>query len=260
MGPKATGVRTRASGMLGRLGWLLPILVVVGCGASTLPAIHSEPERLAVARQMMARREWNIAIELLKGYISANAGSADVDEAIERLGECYLAKKDWPSAAVEFERLLRDYPESDSSGTASFRLGEALFGQARPRDFDQEYTHKALEQWQSYLRSFPGHWLNAEAERKIVVTRRRLALKLLDTARLYLKLKFLSPARIYYERVAQEYADTGLESDALLGVAMCDAKAGKKAEAIEGFKVVEERFAGQPIAARAAHERSRLER
>ena len=63
-----------------------------------------------------------------------------MDEAIYLLGHCYLRSKDYPNAQVEFERLLRDYPESDSSGSAAYRLGEALRGQSRPADFDQDFT------------------------------------------------------------------------------------------------------------------------
>jgi outer membrane protein assembly factor BamD len=233
--------------------------VLCGCGASTIPAVHSEAERLAVARRLMVRGQWTVAVDLLKTYIENNAGSADVDEAIYLLGQCYLRTKDWTSASIEFERLLRDYPESDSSGSASFRLGEAIFGQARPPDFDQEYTFKALTQWQGYLRSYPGHWLNGEAERKVALARRRLATKLLNTGRLYFKLKLHDPARVYFERVAREYSDLDVVGDAWLGLALIEATTGKKAQAIQRLRDIEERFPGQAIAARAAHERARLE-
>ena len=231
-----------------------------GCGASTIPAVHSEAERLAVARRLMAQGQCGTSIELLKTYIENNGGSADVDQAIYLLGECYLRTKDWTAASIEFERLLRDYPESDSSGSASFRLGEATFGQARPPDFDQEHTLKALNQWQSYLRAYPEHWLNAEAERKVALARRRLATKLLNTGRLYYKLKLHEPARVYFERVAEEYGDLDVVGDAWLGLALVEATKGKKVQAIARLKEIEERFPGQSIAARAAHERARLER
>ena len=247
--------------------WGCPLLLialflpgVMGCGASTIPSIHSEAERLALARRYMAKGQWTSAIELLKTYIANNAGSADVDEAIYLLGESYLHVKEWTSASVELERLLRDYPESDSSASAAYRLGEAYYGQSRPPDFDQDFTTKALTQWQSYLRQNPGHWLNAEAEQKVAMARRRLATKLLNTARLYLKLKLSDPARLYFERVAVEYGDTGLEADAWLGMALSDAMAGRRADAIERLKQLEAEYSGRPIADRAARERARLER
>jgi len=246
--------------------WIVPCVLALalgvtaaGCGGGVIPAVHSEPERLEAARRAMAKRDYNIAIELLKGYITANAGSKDVDEAVYRLGQSYLATRDFPAAALEFERLLRDYPESDSSGSASFRLGEALYGQARPPDFDQDFTLKALDQWHDYLQTYPGHWLNAEAERKIGVARMKLAKKLSATGRLYLKLHLPGPARVYFNRILDEYADTPYTGEARFGLAVASEMQGDRKAAIEEFRQVEALHPG-PLARRAAYERERLER
>jgi len=235
------------------------LVVLLGCGASTVPSIHSEPERLTVARQLMEKRQWMVASDLLKSYIANSAGSKDVDEAIELLGECLLHNKDWAGATVEFERLLRDYPESDSAGSAAYGLGEAYYGQSRGPDFDQEMTAKAIEQWQSYLRDYPEHWLNPKANERLAVARRKVATKLLTTARLYSKMGFYEPSRIYFERVEHDFGDLDIAADAMMGLAQIDMKRGRNAEAIARLQVVEERFHGQPVAARAARERARLE-
>jgi len=197
---------------------------------------------------------------MLKSYVANNGGSRFVDEAIYRLGMSYIGAKEYPSAQVEFERLVRDYPESDSAGSASYRLGEVLFDQTRGKDFDQEYTHKALEQWQDYLVSYPGHWLNATAQRRVAEVRARLASKLADAGHLYLKLKLPGPARVYFRRVVNEYADTPGVAEARFGLAMCDAQQGRRAAAIEQLRQVEADHPGGELARRAASERARLER
>ena len=251
---------TRVTGALPlRVAIALLALSLAGCAASTLPAVHSDAERLELARKEARDRDWTTAIELLKTYIDRNAGSASVDEAISLLGDCYLHAKEYANAAVEFERLQRDYPESDSSGSAAFRLGEALFGQTRPTDFDQEFTIKALEQWERYLRGYPGHWLNADAQRQIALCRSRLAKKLVDNGNLYLKLRLALPARVYFRRVEVEYPDTPQVGDAMIGVARCDALEGHTAEAVAYLKDLESRFPGQPLGNRAARERVRIE-
>lgn len=238
---------------------LVATTTLTGCGASVLPAIHSDTERLALAKRLRDERKFSTAATLLRNYIDLNAGSADIDEAIYLLGESELGMKDWVAASASFERLLRDYPESDSAGSASFRLGEALYGQARPPDFDQDFTRRAIEQWQTYLRTYPGHWRNAEAESRIVRARTQIAEKLIATGKLYLKLKLYEPARVYFQRVESEFSDTPLVGDALIGLAICDARQGKKSEAIERLRQLESQFTGQPLAARAARERARLE-
>jgi outer membrane protein assembly factor BamD len=243
-----------------RLASLLLPLVLAGCGAGLLPAIHSEAERLSVARSLHDRGEFAAAAELLKLYVSANAGAADVDQAIYLLGHCYLKTKEWTLASGEFDRLLRDYPESDSGAAARFGLAEAEFAQSRPVDFDQEYTLKAMGDWERYLRDYPGHWQNGEATARILTCRTRLADKLVRTGVLYLQLKLPEPARVYFRKVTLEYPDTVWVPEAELGLAMCDARQGRRDEAIVQLKGIEERYAGRPVAERAAHERKRLER
>ena len=235
-------------------------LALAGCGAGVVPPIHSEAERLSVARGLHDRGDFSAAAELLKVYVSNNIGAADVDQAMFLLGHCYLKTKDWPSASAEFERLLRDYPESDSSAAARFALAEVEFAQSRKPDFDQEFTNKALEDWQRYLRDFPGHWQNDEAANRIMACRTRLADKLVRTGTLYLKLRLPDPARVYFRMVTQEYPDTVWVAEAELGLAMCDIRQGRRAEAITQLKGIEERYTGKPVAEKAARERKRLER
>lgn len=232
---------------------------LAGCGAGVLPAIHSEEERLAVARRLLDQGEYVTASELLRTYVANNAGSADVDQAIYLLGEAQLRNKEYPSAATEFERLLRDYPESDSSAAARFGLAESQLAQSRPPDFDQEFTHRALAEWQRYLNDFPGHWQNAAARERVMLCRTRLADKLVRTGALYLKLRLPRPARVYFEMVATDYADTAFVSEAEMGLAMCDVREGKRPEAIARLESIEARYPGRPIAERAARERKRLE-
>lgn len=243
-----------------RLASLLCVLVLAGCGASTLPAIHSEEERLAAARRLLDRGEYTSASELLKVYVANNAGSAEVDQAIYLLGYAHLKNKEWIEAAGEFERLLRDYPESDSSAAARFGLAESQFAQSRGPDFDQEYTHRALDEWQRYLQDFPGHWQNDAARERVLACRTRLADKLTRTGLLYLKLSQTGPARVYFQKVTTEYRDTVWVAEAELGLAICEARDGRRDAAIAQLQGVEARYPGTPVAKRALHERERLER
>jgi outer membrane protein assembly factor BamD len=231
-----------------------------GCAAGTIPAVSSEGERLALARGSMEKREYGVAVELLKSYIANNAGSREVDEAIYRLGQCYLQMKEYASAQVEFERLLRDYPESDSSGSAAFRLGEALWGQTRPPDFDQDFTQKALDQWESYLRGYPDHWLAVQARARAAVARGRLATRLASVGMLYIKLRLPVPARAYLEKVTTEFGDTPQLAQARLGLALCLALEGRRVDAIEKLREFEQAYPGGALHERAVRERRRLER
>ena len=235
-------------------------LLLAGCSAGVIPAVHSEAERLSEARHAMDQREYNVAIELLKTYIANNAGSKEVDDAVYRLGMCYLKIREYPTAQVEFERLLRDYPESDSAASAAFRLGDALWGQTRAADFDQEFSQKALDQWESYLHAYPGHWLNANCRHNIEVARTRLAKRLVDVGTLYLKLNLPNPARAYFQMTTDHYADTVPVFEARLGLALCDARLGHRQDAIAKLKPLVADCPIPEVHQRAARELAKLER
>lgn len=236
------------------------VVLLAGCGAHTLPEVYSDSERFRIAKELTDKGRYYDAVELLRAFTAAAGGSAQVDEGVYLLGYCYLRQREYPLAQGEFERVLRDYPESDSAGSAAFLLGEALLGQSRPKDFDQEFTVRAILQWDVYLRDYPGHWRYPEAERRRFEVRSQLASKLLDTGDLYFKLNRFTPARVYYQRVLAEYPETAPTADAEIGLALCDAYQGKRPEAIQRLKEIESRFPGRPVAERAAHERRRLER
>lgn len=234
--------------------------LLAGCGASTIPAVHSEPERLELGRRALQNREYNVAIELLKGYVANNSGGADVDLAIEMLGEANLSIKEWAEAQTQFERLLRDYPESDSAATGSFLLAEALWGQSRGPAYDQEFTRKALEQYQIYLGAYPGHRLNGAAEMSIQRAYERLATKLVNAGNLYVKLQRTGPARAYFRRALEEYPTTAAAAEAELGLALADARDGELDAAMAALRELQTRYAGKPAGVRAGKELARLER
>ena len=155
--------------------------------------------------------------------------------------------------------IVASRPPTGEAAAASFRLGDALFGQTRPVDFDQEYTVRAIRQWDGYLRAFPDHWRGEEARERVMQSRMRLAQKALDTAGLYVKLRFFDPARVYYQMVIDEYGDTPKAGEGFLGLARCDALEGKRDRALERYREIEDRFAGTPVAIRAAEARQELE-
>jgi outer membrane assembly lipoprotein YfiO len=247
-----------------RLGFALAVvlgLTLVSCAATVIPPddlIGEGP--LGTAGALMKRGEYIRAADMLKTYIDRNAGSGQIDLAIYMLGRCYLGTREWAMAQLELERLGREYPESDSSAAGSYALAEAYLGQSRSPDFDQEFTLRALQQLERYLREFPGHWNNPDAEKKVAEVRQRLALKMLNTANLYLREREADAARVYFHRIVEEFDDTPALGEALIGQAVCDAMDGERDSALVQLKELEDKFKKTPLAARASAERHRVEK
>jgi len=234
------------------------LVLLAGCGGSVLPQVHDERGRVELARRLYDKRDAALAIDVLAPYSSSSTGAADVDAAVYLLGLCHLQVRDWGAAQADFERLLRDYPESDSAGAASFQLGEAFWGQSREPDFDQEYTLKALDQWMGFRRDHPDHWLAPEATRRIGEARTRLATKLYRTADLYVKLREYEAARRYYRNVLTEYSETDLYGEAWIGWAVASCRMGERDTALAVLDEIEAHFAGTPLARKASETREEV--
>jgi outer membrane protein assembly factor BamD len=242
--------------------WTPAILLVLagGCAAGNLPRMDEQGDRVGAARVYRERGRCDLVIQLLSSYVITGAGSADVDEATYLLGDCYLETRQFELAAPEFERLLRDYPESDSAGGAAFRLGDAFWGQSRAYPFDQEMTIKALGQWQGYLSAYPGHWANGAARMRIARARERLAEKAYRNGELYVKLKQWRPARAYFQQVIREFPDTSFAAEAALELAHVAVREGDLDHALRQLQRVSLEYPGTAAAQRAERERARLER
>lgn len=225
---------------------------IAGCGASVLPQIMNDSSRVPLARQLLDKGDALMATEVLKSYSTSGAGNADIDQAVYLLGVAYLRQHEWVEAQTQFERVLREYPESDSASAASYRLGEALFGQSRPYDFDQEYTLKALAQWQTFVQSWPEHPFVPEAEAEIAQCRTRLARKLWRNGDVYRKQELYEPAQFYFKAVVDEYSDTPVYGDALIGLALTDARLGRKDTALVVLRSLAKQFEGQPLGEEAS--------
>jgi outer membrane assembly lipoprotein YfiO len=234
--------------------------LLAGCGASIVPQIHNEADRITVARRLYDKGEYAIVVDLLNSYTTTGSGSADIDQAVYLLGNAYLKQREYASAQAQFERIARDYPESDSAAAASYRLGEALLGQSRASDFDQEFTLKALEQLRLVVQEVPGSSWGTLAEQRIAECRARLARKLWRSGDLYVKQNLYEPALIYYRSVMNEYSDTPVLGDALIGLAVADARLGRKDTALVVLRDLETRFAGHELGLRAAAVRVKVER
>lgn len=235
-------------------------LGLAGCGAAVVPSIHSDTNRVAVARGLYDRREFALAVDVLNNYATTGTGNADIDQAVYLLGLSYIGQKDWVNAQTQFERMSRDYPESDSAGAASFQLGEALFGQSRPSDYDQEFTLKALTQYEAHLRDWPGDPYAKRSELRVAECRTRLARKLWRSGDIYVKQKLYLPAKRYFADIIEQYADTPVLGDAILGNAVADARLGKRDSALAVLRGLEEQFAGQPLGLKAAALRVKMQK
>ena len=233
---------------------------VAGCAARRLRREHasgrSAPTPSASRSRgssMRTSARLRSAIELLKTTSSNNAGQRPTST---RRSTCSAsatcAIKDWAlgerrvraaAARLSGERLERRRRRSGSARRCSARRG-------RP-DFDQEFTHKALEQWQSYLRTIPATGATPRRERQgtrgaHAGSRRSCSRPASSTS------SSSSPSRraSTSARVVDEYSDTRPRRRRASSGSRVARRARRRSRTrrSSGCSEIESRFAGQPIA------------
>ncbi len=184
-------------------------LILAGCAYAGSPKPPATlEEEFARAKKEYEEGHYFDAVQMLTAFIDQHPGSILVDQAIYVLGRSYMGQKDWILAATEFERLVRDFPESRHACDAEFALGYCYWRDSRKPSYDQEETHRTIDQMRRYADRCPEHGQRAEADSIVALARDRLAEKRFRAAELYKRLGQPESGIIYCSMVADEFADT----------------------------------------------------
>src|SRR5262249_33886284 len=127
--------------------------------------------------------------------------------------------KEWPSAVTEYLIVINQFADSPFVPDARYYLGLSCWNESRPSPYDQDYTQRALTEFERFLELYPDHPRAEEVRRARAQARDRLAKKDYENGRIYLKLSQLDPALFYFRQVQSLYPESNWVSWAKLGEA-----------------------------------------
>jgi outer membrane protein assembly factor BamD len=104
--------------------------------------------------------------------------------------------------------MKRSYPASPRVPEAQFKLAMSYYSISPRSSLDQQYTRKAIDEFQSFVEYYPTNPLAADADAKIKELDGKLAKKLYDAARQYVILERYAAALRYFDDVIDQYHDT----------------------------------------------------
>lgn len=165
-----------------------------------------------------------------------------VDDAQYYLAESHYKQKEYLVAISEYQKLIRDYPQSPYNILSQFKIGMAYFELSLRPELDQEYTKKAIRQFQTFIEENPEHELRENAEKYIQELREKLAEKKFLAATTYRKMGIYDGATIYYDIIIQEYYDTKPAANAYFWKADCLYKLKKFTDAQTAYSIFIEKF------------------
>ena len=148
------------------------------------------------------------AAEALQTFLSQHPGSVLVDEAIYYLGMSRKCLGEYILARDEFDRLLREFPQSEHREDAEWNRALCFHESRHSADRDPEPTEQAIRAFQAYRDHYPNGTYRAEADRFIRDSTGRLAKKAYENGKTYVMLRQYPAAAIYFAKSLQVQWDS----------------------------------------------------
>ena len=221
-----------------KLIFLLGLIVWTfgGCNKETVNLAKMTPEEQFVyAKKIFDKKDYYKAKMQFMLITMNNPGNKIVEKAQFYLAESYYYLKEYITAIEEYKKLIRSLPTSPYVDDASYKIGMCYYKLSPGYALDQEYTIKAITQFQRFLEDYPDSKLKPEVEKKLAECRNKLAKKEYKNGELYRKMGYYRAAVISFENVLENYYDTKFADDALYWKGECLRRAGRFKEAEKAF-------------------------
>lgn len=200
---------------------LLLSLLTWNCGHKANTDAFGADEYFEYAKKEFDKGKYLKAVTDFSIIVLKFSGDPVVDDAQYYLAESHFKQEEYLIAISEYQRLINDYPESDYVPLAQFKKGLSYYNMSSRAELDQEYTQKAIKEFQNFIEEHPKHELVENAEKYINELRAKLAKKKLIAATTYRKMGIYDSAIIYYDIILEEYYDTPAAVEALYWKGEC---------------------------------------
>jgi outer membrane protein assembly factor BamD len=195
-----------------RISWILIgvalAALLAGCGPSQETATLTPEQRFAKAKALFDDRDYLEAINEFTVITLQYQGSAYSADAQYYIAESRFERGEYLLASFEYSVVKRNYPASARVADATYKSALSYYMLSPRSRLDQQYTKKAVDEFQSFVEYYPTHPLAADAAQKIKELTNRLAKKQYETARLYATMEYYKAAILSYDVIIEKYHDT----------------------------------------------------
>lgn len=226
---------------------VLSSLLSSGCGSSEVTQSLSAEDRFELGKKNYDDGNYLEAITDFQVVKLQFPGSAVADDAQYYLGGSHYNREEYLLAIEEYRALKRGMAASPLVPDAQYKIAYCYYELAPRSTLDQQYSLRAIDEFQTFIEYYPKHEHVADAEAKIQELNTRLARKLFESAELYMGLEYFRSASIYYQLVIEKYHDSPFAEPAQLGLARSFTARRKYNEAAIELEKFFERHPNSPL-------------
>jgi outer membrane protein assembly factor BamD len=202
--------------------WLLSLVLLAACQHAARVASRVEPAsdpKQFLTDAHTAFRRGNFARALVAfRQLQFELGPGDplTAEAHYYTAECSFQTGDLATAALAFQKVAEDFPNSAFAALALLRDGDANMRLWRRSDVDASTGQTALATYRELLGRYPETDAAVRAQGRIRELNEKFAEKSYKIAMFYVRRRAYDSAIIYFKDIVANYPDTRLVPDALL--------------------------------------------
>lgn len=199
--------------MFGRYGYVLLIMLVVGlssCGETYNKILKSNnlDYKLTKAKEYYNNGKYDKAIPLFEELIPLYKGTVSINEIYYLYAMSHYEEASFIIASFHFKNIHDSYPLSPYAEECLYMTAFCDYKMSAGVQLDQTYTTKAIDGFQLFINSYPNSDKITEANQMIEQLRRKLEIKALNAAELYLKMKLYKAAATSFSNILIDFPDT----------------------------------------------------
>ncbi len=227
---------------------IIPLLFFVfSCASNKIKPNMSPDERMDVAMRMFEKRDYLDAKTQFRIITLSHGGSAIAAKAQFYLGHCHFKLKEYILAASEFERLLKVFPNSEYVDDAKYMLGMSYYKLSPKYSLDQEYTFKAITEFQEFMEDYYSSPLVKDVEKKLLEARSKLAHKTYAAATQYRRMGNFKAAIVYYNLTLERFYDSKYAPPAQFYIGECHRRLDAYKKSSAAFQLFLQKYKGHEL-------------
>ncbi|MDR5589779.1 outer membrane protein assembly factor BamD [Christiangramia sp. SM2212] len=171
----------------------------------TAPKYSAAEELYNEGKEEDSNKKLRKALRLLEQIEPQFRGKPQGERLVFILADTYYQLGDYFNSPFHFERFLQLYPNSQKAEEASYKAASCYFYRSPRFNLDQTDTHKAIEELQVYLNTYPDGEYTEEANNMATELRVKLEKKAYEIAKQYHHTEYYKAAIASFNNFIADY-------------------------------------------------------
>ena len=179
-------------------------------------------DKLDAALKYYAKKDYFHALPLFEDLMPLFKGTTNFETIYYDYADCYFQQGEYLIAAYHFKNFYNTLPASPMAETCLFQNAKCYYLLAPPPELDQDYTNKAIDEFQLFVNAFPSSAKVADANDLIDQLRARLETKEFMAAKLYYDMEDYKAAATAFANLLFDYPNSAHAEEVTFLIAKAD--------------------------------------